>query len=343
MRHSSVHTARALTQQSRSKVKMAYNRDNYVRIKAEYEDKNLAAKNAAEARVAMLSLEHPDIAAIDRELSLTGVRILKAASSENSASELEELKARITALREKKTALLVGYGYPADYLDVRYECAECSDTGYVGSSMCKCFKRALVMAGYESSGIGALIRRQSFDNFSLDYYAEDKKTLEQMKKNYAVMRSYAQSFDTSTVRNMLIVGGTGVGKTHLTTAMAKEVIDRGFDVLYESAPNIFFELEQERFSREGEERKIDRYYSAELLIIDDLGTESITQYSVACLYNILNTRLNKGVSTVINTNLMPDALYKKYTDRIASRLLGEYATLHFVGTDIRMQKLKHGK
>ncbi len=343
MRRLSEHTAKALQRQVRSKIKMAYNRDNYVRIKAEYEEKNLAAKNAAEARIMTLSLEHPDIAAIDRELSLTGVRILKAASSENSASEMAELRARITELRKHKTALLTGYGYPADYLDVRYECEECSDTGYVGSTMCKCFKRALVMAGYESSGIGALIRRQSFDNFSLDYYAEDKKTLEQMKKNYSVMRSYAQSFDSSVVRNLLIVGGTGVGKTHLTTAMAKEIIDRGYDVIYESAPNIFFELEQERFARDGEQKKTDRYYTAELLIIDDLGTESVTQYSVACLYNILNTRLNKGVSTVINTNLMPDALYKKYTDRIASRLLGEYATLHFVGRDIRMQKLKNGK
>ncbi len=321
---------------------MAYNRDNYVKLKAEYEQKNLAAKNAAEARIAEVSFAHPDIAAIDRELSLTGVRILKAAGSDNSADEMEALKSRIKALREKKTALLVSYGYPSDYLDVKYECTECSDTGYAGSSMCKCFKRALVLAGYESSGIGALIRRQSFDNFSLSYYSGDANSLEQMKRNFEIVRSYARGFGSDASRNLLMIGGTGVGKTHMSSALAKEIIDRGYDVLYESAPNIFFELEQERFARDGEQRKSDRYYTAELLIIDDLGTESVTQYSVACLYNILNTRINKGMSTVINTNLMPDALYKKYSDRIASRLLGEYTVLHFVGTDIRMQKLKNG-
>ena len=321
---------------------MAYNRENYVKLKLEYEQKNLAAKNAAEARIAEVSFAHSDIAAIDRELSLTGVRILKAAGGENSAEELEYLKKRITALREKKTELLISYGYPADYLDVRYECEDCSDTGYVGSSMCKCFKRALVLAGYESSGIGALIRRQNFDNFDFGYYSSDAKTLEQMKHNYDVVRAYAENFTSDASRNLLMIGGTGVGKTHMSSALAKEIIDRGYDVLYESAPNIFFELEQERFARDGEERKSDRYYTAELLIIDDLGTESVTQYSVACLYNILNTRINKGMSTVINTNLMPEALYKKYTDRIASRLLGEYTVLHFIGTDIRMQKLKLG-
>lgn len=321
---------------------MAYNRENYIKLKAQYEQKNLAAKNAAESRIAEVSFAHSDIAEIDRELSLTGVRILKAAGGDNSARELDTLKERITALREKKTELLVLYGYPADYLDVRYECEDCSDTGYVGSAMCKCFKRALVLAGYESSGIGALIRRQNFDNFNLGYYASDAKTLEQMKRNFDVVRAYAENFSSDASRNLLMIGGTGVGKTHMSSALAKEIIDRGYDVLYESAPNIFFEFEQERFSRDGEERKCDRYYTAELLIIDDLGTESITQYSVACLYNILNTRINKGMSTVINTNLMPDALYKKYTDRIASRLLGEYTVLHFVGTDIRMQKLKNG-
>lgn len=319
---------------------MAYNRDNYVKLKTEYQEKNLAAKNAAEARSVALGFAHPELAAIERELSLTGVRILKAAASDNSEAQMAELKARIKELREKKISTLISLGYPADYCDVKYECEECSDTGYVESGMCRCFKRALVLAGYESSGIGALIKKQSFDNFVFDYYKDDPKTLDQMKKNYEVMRGYAESFDAGSTRNLLLIGGTGMGKTHLSTALAKEIIDRGYDVLYESAPNIFFEFEQQRFAREGEERKCDRYYSAELLIIDDLGTESITQYSVACLYNVLNTRINRGLSTVINTNLMPEALYKKYTDRIASRLLGEYTILHFVGTDIRMQKLR---
>ena len=318
---------------------MAYNRKNYVKLKSEYQEKNLAAKNAAEARSMALNFAHPELAAIDRELSLTGVKILKAASD---GSGLDSLKEQIESLRKRKVQTLLSLGYPEDYCDVKYECPECSDTGYVDGSMCRCFKRALVLSGYESSGIGALIQRQSFDNFSFDYYKDDKKALEQMRRNYDIMRSYAESFDGKSVRNLLLIGGTGMGKTHLSTSLAKEIIDRGYDVLYESAPNIFFEFERERFAREEDERVCDRYYDAELLIIDDLGTESVSTYSVSCLYNVLNTRINRGLSTVINTNLMPEALYKKYTDRIASRLLGEYMILHFVGTDVRMQKLKNG-
>ena len=318
---------------------MAYNRKNYARLKSEYAEKNLAAKNAAEARSMALNFAHPELSAIDRELSLTGVRILKAASD---GSGIDSLKEQIESLREKKTRMLVSLGYPADYCDVKYECPECSDTGFVDGGMCQCFKRALVLSGYESSGIGALIEKQSFDNFSFDYYKDDQKVLEQMRRNYEIMRSYAASFDTSSTKNLLLIGGTGMGKTHLSTSLAKGIIDRVYDVLYESEPNIFFELERERFAREDDQRNSDRYYDAELLIIDDLGTESVSAYSVSCLYNILNTRINRGLSTVINTNLMPEALYKKYTDRIASRLLGEYMILHFVGVDVRMQKLKNG-
>ena len=320
---------------------MAYNRENYIRLKTEYEQKNLGAKRAAEARTLTVSLEHPDIAEIDRELSLTGVRILRAAASEGGSSErFEELKKRVRELRERKEELLIRYGYSADWCDVKYECEECSDTGYVGSVMCRCFKRALILAGYESSGIGALIKKQNFDNFSFDYY-QGNNELAVMKRNYDAIREYAREVSSGQSRNLLLMGGTGLGKTHLSSALAKEAIDNGVDVLYESAPNIFSRFEQERFSRDEDARSTDAYFDCELLIIDDLGTETVTQYSVSCLYNLINTRINRGMSTVINTNLTPDLLNSKYTERITSRLIGEDRTLRFGGKDVRLQKLMH--
>ncbi len=316
---------------------MAYNRENYIKLKAEYEQKNLKAKAAAESRALEVSLDHPDIAALERELSLTSIKILRAATEGEDV--FEQLRAQVSALREKKSRLLAEYGYPSDYTDVRYECSECSDTGYVENRMCRCFKRALVLAGYESSGIGALIKKQNFDNFSFDYYKNDAQTLSTMRANVAIMREYAEHFGDGECKNLLLMGGTGLGKTHLSSAVAKVVIERGYDVVYESAPNVFSHFEQERFVREGEERQSDRYFDAELLIIDDLGTESVTQYSVSCLYNLINTRINKGLCTVISTNLAPDGLFSKYTDRITSRLIGEYRTLRFAGKDVRLQKL----
>ncbi len=315
---------------------MAYNRENFTKLKAQYEQKNLRAKEAARARSIEVSLSHRDIAEIEKELSLTSVKILRAAAGGDS---FDALKKRVEELRREKARLLLLYGYPEDYCDVRYECPDCSDTGYCESKMCKCFKKALVLLGYESSGIGALIRKQSFDNFSFDYYKDEPSTLETMKANYDILRSFAESFGEGESKNLLLMGGTGLGKTHLSSAVAKCVIERGFDVYYESAPNIFSDFEQERFTRDTEEKRTQRLFECELLIIDDLGTESVTQYTVSCLYNLINTRINKGLSTIISTNMAPNELVGKYNERITSRFMGEYLTLRFAGTDIRRQKL----
>ena len=320
---------------------MAYNRENYTKLKAEYEEKNIAAKNAADARALKVAMEHSDIAKIDRELSLTSIKILRIATKKSDTSDdFLKLREHVSALREEKTALLKKYGYPEDYCDVKYECPLCSDTGYVGTTMCSCFKRKLVLLGYESSGIGALIRRQSFDNLSFEYYKDSQESLSLMRQNYDIIFRYATSFSSNTTQNLLLMGGTGLGKTHLSSAMAKLIIDRGYDVLYESAPNIFSDFETERFKRDEDDNRSQRYFDAELLIIDDLGVESTTQYTLSCLYNIINTRINSGRPTVISTNLTPNDLIKRYTDRITSRLIGEYMTLRFEGKDIRLQKLR---
>ena len=137
---------------------------------------------------------------------------------------------------------------------------------------------------------------------------------------------------------------TGLGKTHLSSACAKAVIDRGFDVVYESAQNIFSDFEYERFNRgyntDAQNEKTARYFETDLLIIDDLGTEVTNQFTTACLYNIVNTRMCTGKGMIINTNLKKEELVAKYQDRITSRLFGEFEICLFMGKDIRSQKLR---
>ena len=149
------------------------------------------------------------------------------------------------------------------------------------------------------------------------------------------------AFVGSAVKFGILFGGTGLGKTHLTTAMAARIIDRGYEVVYESSGGIFREFEKERFEK-GEGAFTERFYDAELLIIDDLGTEMVNQFTVSTLYDLINTRMIKGRPTVISTNLTSEDMRKKYTDRIVSRLFGEYTVLLFVGKDVRMQKIQKG-
>ena len=248
------------------------------------------------------------------------------------AGEIQNLE-----LQKKRRGLLSSYGYQEDYLDVKYSCEICDDTGFDGLKMCKCMRHALTMAGIESSGIGGLYKFQRFDNFDLSFYAGSKAIYDRMSGILSACKGYAQNFSDSSNPSLLLMGATGLGKTHLTTSMAYEIIDKGYDVVYDSAQNIFSAFEAKRFERDV---NVDtgKFLSCDLLIIDDLGTEMTNSFTVSCLYNIINTRIVSGKATIINTNCTLEEINKRYTDRIGSRIMGEYNIHQFLGNDVRMQK-----
>ena len=318
---------------------MGYNRDDLIRIKAEYREKYQRARRNADMRADEVYLRIPRIKEIDVALSRTALEIMSAVTNGKESAEdaLARVRAKNAALIEEREALLKSAGYPEDYTDVHYDCEKCGDTGYVDGKMCECMKRELVMAGYKSSGLGRLIATQSFENFSLDYYKSGGANYKNMELYFTSLRSFARGFSADTYKNFLLVGGTGLGKTHLSTAVAKTVIERGFDVLYVSAIDMFADFEQKQFGN-GEDNT-RRYFDCDLLIIDDLGTELTNQFTVSCLYNVINSRINSARSTFINTNLSKKEIETKYAERITSRLFGEYYPLVFTGVDIRKQKI----
>jgi DNA replication protein DnaC len=294
---------------------------------------------------------------LDRELATLGLELMRisvehAGDDEARRAALDALRSRNAELQQLRVQILRSGGYPADYTDLRYECDKCSDSGYLDSgAMCSCMREKLVAAGYASSGLGTLLREQRFDNYSLDYFRNDEKIYRTMSFVLQTMREYAASFTPGGVTgreaspNLLLVGGTGLGKTHLSTAVAKAVLDAGHDVLYASAVGLMGDFEMARFgnSAVGElgfgAESTARYFDCDLLIIDDLGTEVSNQFTTSCLYNVINTRLNLRRPTIISTNLMQDELRRRYWDRITSRLFGEYKVLLFLGTDVRAQKV----
>lgn len=323
---------------------MGYNRENFNKIRQEYEDKYRKARETADRRRFQIHTEIPEIAKIDRLLENTGMRIMSiiCSGASDSDEKISRLRRDNIELIEKRRALLLEKGYPTDYTDVKYECELCSDSGYVGTKMCECMRTKLVLAGYESSGMSRLMKEQNFDNFSLDFYSNSRENYQKMSDIFKTMKAYAEDFQTDIAENLALFGGTGLGKTHLSSAVAGKLIERGFDVLYTGAVTMLSDFENRRFGTGQVEEtcSVDRYTECELLIIDDLGTEVVNQFTVSCIYNVINTRLNRKLPTIISTNLTPADFRQKYWDRITSRVLGEYRILLFSGVDVRAQKLK---
>lgn len=322
---------------------MGYNKENYARIRQEYADKNLRAKEAADRRAEELHQKYPELLKIDRVLAETGLNIFREAMKgrEGLDERLKKLRESNEELLRAREAYLESIGYPKDYTSVKYECDICKDTGFRGTKMCECLKRDLVLAGYESSGIGRLILTQSFETFDLNYYRRSPEEYANMKLVFDTCREYAESFSKDSSDNLFFCGTTGLGKTHLSTAIAKCVIEKGYDVVYDTVQNILSDFEEERFGRGyGDDESVtEKYLDCDLLIIDDLGTESSNKFTVSCLYNIINTRINRKKSMIISTNLMQNEIRTQYNDRITSRLFGEFMVLQFAGKDVRLQKV----
>jgi DNA replication protein DnaC len=314
-----------------------YTRENYAISKAEIEKRRFDAIATAEERNKELSLISPEIREIDAELSGTGLLLFKTACM---GGDITPIRERNTALMAKRRKLLVALGYPEDYTDVHYTCKECSDTGFVGTKMCTCLKQLLITKNIQSSGMGNLIDKQSFDNFNLGAYRANPEVYTRMERNLRIAKAFADNFARHH-DNLLLIGTTGTGKTHISTAIAKTVISQGFDVLYDSVQNIINDFESDKF-RSGysqSEPVSSKYLECDLLIIDDLGAEFITQFSVSALYNLINTRQNKGLSTIISTNLSAGELAGKYEGRIYSRIIGaDYTVLRFEGNDYRITR-----
>ena len=315
-----------------------FQREIFQKVKNEIEGRRAAARALAEEHNLELRSLSDEIAEIDAELTKTGLRLFRAACA---GEDIAPIRERNLALQKKRTELIVSLGFAPDYTEVHYTCKKCSDTGYAGIEMCSCMHEMLVLENLKASGIGKLVERQSFENFDVERYrASGEETYLRMKQNLARALAFAENF-TPAKGNLLLLGTTGTGKTHISTAIAKSVIEQGFSVLYDSAQNIVAAYENDRFhSGYGQsEPEANKFTECDLLIIDDLGTEFVNSFTVSCLYNLFNTRQNRGLSTIISTNLSPKELTTRYEDRIYSRIIGnDYKILQFMGEDYRLKR-----
>lgn len=317
---------------------MGFSSKNYAYVEELLAKRRQESEYRAERNREELYLRAPEVREIDRKLSGVGFALVRVAMEKTDvAARIEALKEENLALQARRREILSSLGLPKDYTDAVPVCALCRDTGFTDKGMCACMRQLLVEAGYRSSGIGGLLKKQSFDNFSLHYYEGDALNYAECALKTA--KEFAETFE-KTGRNLLFIGGTGLGKTHLSTAIARRAIDRGFDVVYETAQNVIADFEYDRFkSGYGEtESRADKYLDCDLLIMDDLGAELTNQFTVSSLYNILNTRINLGKSTIVSTNLGQKNLLERYDERITSRLFGEFDPFLFKGVDIRRQK-----
>lgn len=285
----------------------------------------------------------PELGQIQQELARTGLSVSTLLfRGENVKGEIEKLKEKSLALQKHKKELLVKAGFDEDALTIKYVCPVCSDTGFTQNRMCACHRELLKEIERDSIRKNAPIDECTFETFNIGYYPDTADGGFSPRKKAAEIleecRMYAQRF-TPHSPNLMFMGSTGLGKTHLSLAIANVVLNKGYSVIYGTSQNIFSDLQDENFGRTDNINYNEHdILDADLLILDDLGTEFRSPFSEACLYNIVNTRILKKKATIISTNFSFDDLERDYNQRVTSRLAGEYSVLELEGNDIRYIK-----
>lgn len=292
--------------------------------------------------------DFPQIEQLQKEIMQTAISAPKAIfMGDDGQNYIKSLAKKNLDAQRTISDILRTHNLPEDYLDVHYSCSKCCDTGFKNGIMCDCLKDCMKNLVYSSLSDKLPIRDCTFEKFDLSYYPDEPDAQthfnqrEVMKniKNYC--ENYANNFYAHS-DSLLFCGETGLGKTHLSLAIAERVIARGFGVIYCSAQNLFNLLEEEKFSKGLPDISyLSSVLNCDLLIIDDLGSEFSTQFTVSALYNIINSRLLENKPVIISTNLPPEQIEQKYTARIASRIYGNYKYLIFCGRDIRQLKSQY--
>lgn len=322
----------------------------YNRLLREYEETRNLHRRELTLRRDTVYKELPELSVLDQKLAETSVSAARAAL-DGDPSALAGLKENNLLISAQKKKLLSAAGYPEDYLELTYTCPDCKDTGFIENDKCHCFKQALTFALSRTSTLKHLLEKENFSTFSFSYYddriADSQLKLtprENMQKIVADAKAFTENFDT-TPRSILIYGNTGVGKTFLTNCIAKELLDSAHHVVYMTSHGLFEAFETHRFNHEDSAEEASLYdyiFRCDLLIIDDLGTELSNSFTNSMLYTCLNERQLRQKSTVISTNLSLEQLRDRYSERIFSRITGNYTLWKLIGKDIRVLRRMEG-
>ncbi|EWM53839.1 ATP-binding protein [Ruminococcus flavefaciens] len=301
-------------------------------------NRRMRAVSENEMRIREVNEKIPQIREINEVLYNTGkelISIISNGKGKDISDKIEQLRQYNLGAQMMSKKILAENGYPEDYLEMHYTCPKCSDTGYNGSKFCDCFKALCGKLAADELNNNSQLELSSFDTFSLSYYSGENYNA--MKNILEFTKQYAATFSPDS-KSILMFGQTGLGKTHLSLAIANKVLEKGYGVIYDSAINILRKIEKEHFSREHSSEMIDLVMDTDLLILDDMGTEYESQFYTATIYNIINTRLNRGKPSIISTNLDFAGIGRRYDKRVVSRLVSMYSCLEFKGKDVRLQK-----
>lgn len=323
---------------------MALSNAQYDEIMRGYQNRQLHNRHLTQKRLDSIYATLPQLKSINEQIASLSVEAARKKLEDNIPS-YNLLKKEIEDLRKEKAILLKNNGFDESIFEPIYTCKDCKDTGYINGNKCSCFKQEIINVVYSQSNIKNILSRENFNFFSYEYYSDEDinpttglSSLETARRAVSECKHFIEDFDTKP-KNLFFYGNTGVGKTFLSNCVAKELLEKGYSVIYFTAFQLFDILSKGVFERDADAIAAHQnIFDCDLLIIDDLGTEFANSFTTSQLFLCVNERLLRQKSTIISTNLNLNQTIDMYSERTWSRISSNYTLIKLFGDDIRIQK-----
>lgn len=182
-----------------------------------------------------------------------------------------------------------------------------------------------------------LFNQHSFinDNLRTCSFGNYEKQTKMQDEAFMVARKYVETFDLQNPKNLIMTGSYGVGKSHLSIAIIKALINKGHTGIFVSTPKLLqaFRDTYQKDSEVSEGQLMKALEKVDCLVLDDIGAENTTDWATDKLFNIVDSR--QGKNTVFTTNLTMEQLETKIGPRNFSRIMMNANVEKMVGKDYR--------
>ena len=316
----------------------------------EYEQKKRRAEFDLEERKKKLYESNPKIEEIEDKINKISINRTKSILISKLTDSLNnELEDELRKLKKEKEKILKEQNIDESFFKPKYECEKCQDTGYIKflnkkTELCSCLKQKLIDISYNKSNLSDL-QKENFEKFNINIFSDEinmekngmpispRENIITIKK---ASENFIKNFEDPDTKNLFFTGNTGLGKTYMTNCIANEILKMGKTVLYQTAPVLLETIIDNKFNKYKTSDTNDFYnqvLEANLLIIDDLGTECANAMKLSELFTIINSRIlnlnNRITKTIISTNLSIEQIFRVYEERIGSRIAGFYDIYYF--------------
>ena len=303
---------------------------------------NINKRNEAEYenRIEKIYEDHKDLAELRKKLIKAKIELTKNSLIKDNQL-IKQNEQELNTILADYNKCLKDNGLTEFDLERHYDCNDCKDTGFIDGKKCHCYIKKEIEIFNQISNFNNY--KDLLDKFTLNVYKQNEQSIEaipyfeyMVDKFSIINEKLLENAKNNEPLNIFFSGKTGTGKTFLSRYIEKNMINNNKSVIYISV-NDLLNVVFKDFSSDNNETNplLDYINDCDMLILDDLGKENISTFTIKYIYNLIDNRLTHNKSTIVCSQHNYTEISEVYDESLTTRLYNYFITVRLEGKDLR--------